>query len=621
MKSETNIQETGQGRTIGWGIVGCGDVADRKAGASFNGNPHSRLVAVMRRNAEAAAAFAERHGAENWSTDAEEVILHPDVDVVYIATPPAHHLEFALRVADAGKACLVEKPAGRSLAELSRMHDAFRAAGLPLYVSYYRRHLERFRKVKSLLDAGSLGEVISVDYRISKPPKSKPWALDLEMSGGGYFYSISGHMLDLFDDWFGPLEFTGAAVRNALPEHIVEDAVSLSFQGRSGVVGSALWNFASSRSSDELVIDGTRGRIRMSGTSTNKPIRIEYSHKARVRISQSKPERVLSQVKQKVGLGVGETFRFADTPLPHAPMLARITEDLRVGKANAGNIETALRTARIVDAALSPYYGGREDNFWERPHTFRSLQVQALERNRGPIPPEHQLSEEQLSTFERDGYLGPFTCEADWDRLIVPVKKGRNPHMREADVFEVSSHPSIVRRVAQVMGRPHISLFKTRFVVKMPQSDMDVAWHQDSGERNGGYTPDGKPVPTVVVWLALDDVDLDNGGVEVIPGSHTRLVGDFGKRIRAELVEKGVVTEADLARAVSVPLAKGEFFMFHAWLLHGSRPNKSDRRRAGLNIRFAPTGFEYDDEFVYIPLECGEFPVSDRIFRTEPWAA
>jgi predicted dehydrogenase len=621
MKSETNIQEVGRGGTIGWGIVGCGDVAGRKAGASFNENPYSRLVAVMRRDVEAAAAFAERHRAETWSTDADEVIGHPDVDIVYIATPPAFHLDYALRVADAGKACLVEKPAGRSLYELNRMHDAFRAAGLPLYVSYYRRHLERFRKVKALLDARGLGEVVSVDYRISKPPKSKPWTLNPEMSGGGYFYSISGHMLDLFDDWFGPLELTGASVRNALPEHVVEDAVSLSFQGRGGVVGSALWNFASSRSSDELIIDGTRGRIRMSGTSTSKPIRVEYSHKARVRISQSKPERVLSQVKQKMGLGVSESYRFADTPLPHGPMLAGITEELRLGRANGGNIETALRTAKMVDAALSPYYGGREGSFWERPQTFRSLQVQALERNRGPIPPDRQLSGEQLLAFDRDGYLGPFTCEADWDRLIIPVKKGRNPHMREADVLEVSAHPSIVRRVAQVMGRPNISLFKTRFVVKMPHSDMDVAWHQDSGERNGGYTPDGKPVPTVVVWLALDDVDLDNGGVEVIPGSHTRLVGDFDKRIRAELVEKGVVTQEDLARAVSVPLAKGEFFMFHGWLLHGSGPNRSGRRRAGLNIRFAPTGFEYDEEFVYIPLECGEFPVNDRIFRNEPWAA
>ncbi len=607
--------------TTGWGIIGCGDVADRKAGGCFNTIPGSRLVAVMRRNDEAATAFAERHGAALATTDADAVMQHPDVNIVYVATPPAHHLEYALRVAAAGKACLVEKPAGRSLEELTRMRQAFRAAGQPLYVSYYRRHLPRFLRVGELLEARILGEVVSVDYRTSKKPKADLWRLDVAASGGGHFYDIGGHMLDLFDAWLGPLTLTGATVRNVLPEHVTEDAVTLTFRSEQGVVGSASWNFAASHSRDELVIEGTRGRILMSGTSVDKPVRVEFSHKGKVRASQSRAERVINQVKERLGLAIRETLTFADEPLPHRPLLEHVTAALRTGTAGAGNVDEALRTAAIVDGALSPYYRGRDGAFWERPQTYRSLQAAATDRNCEPIPPEHRLSDEALQQFEDTGFLGPFTCDGNWQELVVPVKKGRNPHMREADVFEVSTDPSIVRRVAQVMGRSNISLFKTRFVVKMPHSENDVAWHQDSGDRNGGYTADGKPVPTVVVWLALDDVDLDNGGMEVIPGSHTRLVGDFDKRIRAELVEKGVITDADLARAVSVPLRKGEFFIFHAWLLHGSARNESDRRRAGLNVRFAPTGYECDDEFVYIPIQCGEVPASDRIFCNDAWAA
>ena len=61
--------------------------------------------------------------------------------------------------------------------------------------------------------------------------------------------------------------------------------------------------------------------------------------------------------------------------------------------------------------------------------------------------------------------------------------------------------------------------------------------------------------------------------------------------------------------------------MFHAWVLHGSDANNSDRRRAGLNVRFAPTGYECDDDFTYMPIQCGDVEASDRIFRTEPWAA
>lgn len=606
---------------IGWGIIGCGDVADRKVAAAFKRIEGARLVAVMRRNAEAAKDFAERHGAALATTDAGEVINHPDVNIVYIATPPAHHLEYALMVAAAGKACLVEKPAGRSLEELTRMREAFDAAGAPLYVSYYRRHLPRFLKVKEILQSGLLGEVSTLTYQMSKPAKTRDWKLDVAMSGGGHFYDLSGHMLDLFDDWFGPLEFAGGAARNVLPAHVAEDVVALTFTTASGVVGSAHWNFAASHSRDELVIEGIRGRIVLSGTSVDKPVRVEVNPKAMIRVSQSKSERVISEIKQRLGIRIQETHTFADVPTPHEPLLAQINAELLEGRTSDDNINAALRTAGIVDRVLGDYYGGRHGAFWTRPLSFNSLQAQASRRNAGPIPEQHRLTAEQLDQFERDGYLGPFTCEGAWDQLVVPVKKGRQRHMEEADVLEVSTDPSIVRRVAQVMGRSNISLFKTRFVVKLPHSKTEVAWHQDSGARNGGYTEDGKPVPTVVVWLALDDVDRSNACVEVIPGTQTRLVGDAQMRIRAELVEKGVLTQEDLDRAVPMNLKKGEFFLFHAWVLHGSGANLTDRRRAGLNVRFAPTGYECDDDFVYMPIECGEVPSSDRIFRTEPWAA
>ena len=114
-------------------------------------------------------------------------------------------------------------------------------------------------------------------------------------------------------------------------------------------------------------------------------------------------------------------------------------------------------------------------------------------------------------------------------------------------------------------------------------------------------------------------MDMDNGGLQVIPGSHTRLFGDYNKQIKSGLVESGALTPADIERAVPVVLQPGEFIIFHAWLLHHSGPNESDRRRAGLNIRFAPSGYECEDEFQYIPIECAEVAASDRIFRNEVW--
>lgn len=607
------------GKVIGWGIVGCGDVADRKSGAAFNLAPGSRLVSVMRRDGKAAEAFARRHGAKHWTTDAQAVIEHPEVDAVYVATPPANHLEYALAVAAAGKTCLVEKPAGRSLAEFRQVHSRFRAVGLPLFVSYYRRQLPRFRKVKQIIESGVLGQIVAIDYRMAKPPRGHPWGLDVGQSGGGHFYGLACHLLDLFDDWFGAIEYTGSAVNNVIPRNTAEDCVSMSFRTASGAVGTALWNFAASSGGDRLVIDGVRGRISMRGTSVDKPVYLAFDHDARIRLCETQRERNYFRWRQRFGLPARERFRFARATTPHMPMIDDITKRLAGGGDVEDSADAALRTAELVDQVLAPYYGGRDDAFWTRPSTWQSLQARASRRSQDAIPPAYQISPAQLQEFEARGYIGPFRCDGDWRRLLVPVKKGRNRHLDEADLFAVCTHPSVLQRVAQVMGRSRFSLFKSRFVVKMPRGHAEVAWHQDVGDRNGGFTPDGKAVPTLAVWMGIDSIAPDNGGLEVIPGSHQRLIGDYNKQIRSGLLESGALTAADLDRAVPVLLEPGEFIIYHGWLLHGSRPNTSARRRAGLNVRFAPPGLQCEEEFLYIPIETVDVPRHDLVFVNDVW--
>ena len=154
------MQPTQARESVGWGILGCGDVVDRKAAEALRTIPGSSIVVVMRRSADEARKFSERHAGTSWTTDAGAVIGDPRVNAIYIATPPEHHLEYALAVCAAGKACLVEKPAGRSEDECRQMVEAFRRAGVPLYVSYYRRHLAKFSRVKEILASGELGAIV-----------------------------------------------------------------------------------------------------------------------------------------------------------------------------------------------------------------------------------------------------------------------------------------------------------------------------------------------------------------------------------------------------------------------------------------------------------------------------
>ena len=89
--------------TLRWGIIGCGDVTEKKSGPAFSGT--SQLEAVMRRDAEKARDYAKRHQVPKWYSTVEELLADPSVDAVYIATPPGSRIDIAKQVAEAGKPC------------------------------------------------------------------------------------------------------------------------------------------------------------------------------------------------------------------------------------------------------------------------------------------------------------------------------------------------------------------------------------------------------------------------------------------------------------------------------------------------------------------------------------
>src|SRR4051794_17664664 len=174
---------------IRWGIIGCGDVTEVKSGPAFQNASGSKLVAVMRRDAAKAEDYARRHNVPRWYSDADKLINDPKVNAVYVATPPGSHLEFALRVAAAGKPCYVEKPMARSYVECAKMIEAFERVRLPLFVAYYRRMLPRFLKAKELIDAGQLGQVTSCRYRFNRTPRADgpaAWRTNAELAGAGH---------------------------------------------------------------------------------------------------------------------------------------------------------------------------------------------------------------------------------------------------------------------------------------------------------------------------------------------------------------------------------------------------------------------------------------------------
>ena len=266
-------------KTIRWGMIGCGSVTELKSGPAFYKAPGSALVAVMGRRAEAVRDYAARHGIARCYTDAQALIDDPEVDAVYIATPPDSHLEYALRVAAAGKHCCVEKPMSLNAEQSALMQRTFERAGLHLFVSYYRRSLPRFEQVRTWLQEGRIGELRHLTWTLCKPAAATDtdaanWRTDPAIAGGGYFADLASHGFDLFQYLAGDIvEVSGFSARQA-GRYAAEDAVTACWTFASGALGMGCWNFVADRREDRVELIGSRGRIQFS-VFEDQPLRLE----------------------------------------------------------------------------------------------------------------------------------------------------------------------------------------------------------------------------------------------------------------------------------------------------------------------------------------------------------
>lgn len=265
-------------KTIRWGIIGCGDVTEVKSGPGFQQASNSALVAVMRRNGELAADYARRHSVPKWYDDGQALIDDPDVDAVYIATPPNAHMAYTLAAAKAGKPVYVEKPMAMNFDECWAMIEACQVAGVPLWVAYYRRALPRFLKVKELIDSGAIGTPRTVTvtfYRKWRPaePGNLPWRVLPEIAGGGLFVDLAAHTLDYLDYFLGPIQFVQGYASNQAGYYPAEDVVTGSFVFASGVHGVGVWSFSSFTNLDQTEIVGDAGKLTFTSFTTD-PIQL-----------------------------------------------------------------------------------------------------------------------------------------------------------------------------------------------------------------------------------------------------------------------------------------------------------------------------------------------------------
>ncbi len=316
---------------INWGIIGCGNVTEKKSGPAFNKVPDSGLVAVMRRDAAKAEDYARRHQVPKWYSNADELINDPEVNAIYIATPPLQHEDYAIRAMAAGKPVYVEKPVSVSADAAKRMLQAAEKYRQKIAVAHYRRQQPVFLKLKELLANKAIGEVRFADLKMLQPHKSKivapseeNWRVNPAISGGGLFHDLAPHQLDLMLYFFGAVKEACGFGLNQGGFYPADDLVSGNILFKNGVAFNGTWCFsvADGRQKDICTLIGSEGEI-------------------------SFPVFGMEITLNKNGKEEKLTFE----PLQHVqqPMIAQVVQYFLGRRDNPSTIQNAIESMEIMD--------------------------------------------------------------------------------------------------------------------------------------------------------------------------------------------------------------------------------------------------------------------------------
>lgn len=259
-------------KEICWGIIGVGDVCEVKSGPALINVANSSVKAVMRRDVEKAKDFADRHNIERWYDNADDLLNDPEVNAIYIATPPDTHAKYTLKAAAVNKPVYVEKPMARTFEECLSMIEACNNANVPLFVAYYRRALPNILKVKELISSNAIGSIRSIDISLQMTIEPEVlgakavdtnWRVNPEIAGGGYFYDLASHQLDAMDFLFGPIIQAKGFSENQSKRYKADDITVGIFKFDNGIIGKGLWAFNTSQTSqcDKTTIIGSKGQI------------------------------------------------------------------------------------------------------------------------------------------------------------------------------------------------------------------------------------------------------------------------------------------------------------------------------------------------------------------------
>lgn len=235
--------DASEDRTIGLGVIGMGGFG-LFAVQQFLQHPNTKLIAIAGSKREEAIATAKRFGAEQLGT-LEELVSHPDIDLVYIATPPFLHYEQAMMALNAGKHVICEKPLAMNPEQGQEMIETARQKGLLMVTNLMQRYNPMFARIKHLIDKKLLGEFLHgyfENYAGDEGLSPEHWFWDRSKSGG-IFIEHAVHFFDMFAGWLGNGTVKAAQIVKRPNSQDIEEQVQAIVEYGDDESGRKLVNF------------------------------------------------------------------------------------------------------------------------------------------------------------------------------------------------------------------------------------------------------------------------------------------------------------------------------------------------------------------------------------------
>ena len=256
-------------KQLRWGLIGCGDIAQKRIAPALRDSVSCELVAVNRAQSELAASFAKQFGARRWYLDWRKLLLDEEIDAVYIATPVHLHAEQAIAAAEAGKHVLCEKPMAMNVRECDEMIDAGRSNKVKLGLAYYRHFYPVVERIKAIIKAGEIGTPVLAQinaFEWFNPDADHPrsWLLKQELGGGGPMFDFGCHRIEVLTNILGPITEVRSMTANVFFDREVEDTASALFRFERGACAVLSVSHAAVEAKDSVDIFGSLGSIRVS---------------------------------------------------------------------------------------------------------------------------------------------------------------------------------------------------------------------------------------------------------------------------------------------------------------------------------------------------------------------